>query len=46
MPKSINELEHQPGEDPFIVVRGGFYRRWLSMINDIEELEVIVAKLE
>ncbi|MDE0520509.1 MAG: alpha/beta fold hydrolase [Boseongicola sp.] len=46
MPKSINELEHQPGEDPFIVVRGGFYRRWLSMLNDIEELESIVATLE
>ncbi|MDE0347447.1 MAG: alpha/beta fold hydrolase [Boseongicola sp.] len=46
MPKSINELEHQPGEDPFIVVRGGFYRRWLSMLNDIEELEGIVATLE
>lgn len=41
----MNELERLPGEDPFIVVRGGFYRRWLSMIDSVEELERIVATL-
>ena len=46
MTKKPSDLEHQPGENPFVVARGGFYRRWLSMIDDIEELEAIVAKLE
>ncbi len=46
MAEFMNELEHRPGEDPFIVARGGFYRRWLSMIDDIKELERIVASLE
>ena len=42
----MNKLERKPGEDPFIVARGGFYRRWLSMIDDIDELERIVSTLE
>ncbi len=42
----LDELERRPGEDPFIVARGGFYRRWLSMIDDIKELERIVSTLE
>lgn len=46
MSKSRNDLEHRPGEDPFVVTRGGFYRRWLSMIDDVEELEQLVSKLE
>ena len=46
MIKSVENLERNPGEDPFIVARGGFYRRWLSMIDDIEELERIVTTLE
>ena len=45
MGKSVSDLPHVPGEDPFIVARGGFYRRWLQMISDIEEFEVIVATL-
>ena len=40
------DLEHLPGEDPFIVVRGGFYRRWLTMLGDLEELILIVNQLE
>ena len=46
MIKSVENLERKPGEDPFIVARGGFYRRWLSMIDDIEELERIVTTLQ
>lgn len=46
MAKKSSDLEHIPGEDPFIVARGGFYRRWLSMIEDIDELEGIVASLD
>lgn len=40
------ELGFAPNEDPFVVVHGGFYRRWFSMIDDIGELEETVAKLE
>lgn len=40
------ELGFAPNEDPFVVVHGGFYRRWFSMIDDISELEATVARLE
>ena len=40
------ELDFAPSEDPFVVQHGGFYRRWLSMVDDIEELKATVAKLE
>ncbi len=40
------ELGFAPNEDPFVVVHGGFYRRWFSMIDDVEELEAAVAKLK
>lgn len=46
MTKKHETLEHRPGEDPFVVARGGFYRRWLSMIDDLDELRGIVARLE
>jgi pimeloyl-ACP methyl ester carboxylesterase len=39
-------LDFVPDENPFTVVRGGFYRRWLSMIHDLGELEAIVAGLD
>ncbi len=39
-------LGFTPSEDPFVVEHGGFYRRWLSMIDDLSELETIVATLE
>jgi Esterase FrsA-like len=40
------DLGFAPNEDPFVVVHGGFYRRWFSMIDDIAELEATVARLE
>lgn len=40
------ELGFAPSEDPFVVQHGGFYRRWFSMIEDIEELQETVARLE
>ncbi len=40
------DLRQLPGEDPFVVAKGGFYRRWLSMIADLDELTSIVASLE
>lgn len=45
MIRRVENLEHRPGEDPFIVARGGFYRRWLSMIDDLDELHRIVSGL-
>lgn len=39
-------LGFAPSEDPFVVQHGGFYRRWLSMIDDLAELEATVAGLE
>src|SRR5690606_16240106 len=40
------QLGFAPNEDPFIVQHGGFYRRWLSMLDDIDELKAIVARVE
>jgi len=39
-------LGFAPNEDPFVVQHGGFYRRWLSMFDDLDELRTIVASLE
>lgn len=39
------DLGFAPSEDPFVVQHGGFYRRWFSMIDDVEELKATVAKL-
>ena len=46
MPTSADQLPFRPGEDPFVVARGGFYRRWLAMIDDIDELLSLVASLQ
>src|SRR5690606_3157562 len=39
-------LGFAPNEDPFVVQHGGFYRRWLSMLDDIDELKTLVARIE
>ena len=46
MNKKISDLPHIPGENPFIVARGGFYRRWLQMIDNMDEFEEVVAELK
>lgn len=38
-------LGFAPSEDPFVVEHGGFYRRWFSMIDDLDELRDVVASL-
>ena len=43
---SLDSLPFAPSEDPFVVEHGGFYRRWFSMIEDIEELKSAVASLK
>lgn len=40
------ELGFSPSENPFVVEHGGFYRRWLSMLPDLDELKGLVSKLE
>lgn len=39
-------LGFAPSEDPFVVEHGGFYRRWLSMIDDLDELRAVVGRLQ
>lgn len=43
---AASTLAFVPDEDPFAIRRGGFYRRWLSMIDDLDELKSIVGKIE
>lgn len=45
MGKDESGLTFAANEDPFVVARGGFYRRWLSMIDDLDELRGIVSGL-
>ena len=40
------DLPFAPSEDPFVVEHGGFYRRWFSMIDDIEILKKTVFSLK
>ncbi len=42
----LENLPFAPSEDPFVVEHGGFYRRWFSMIEDLEELKDAVASLK
>ena len=46
MTSSSSALGFAPSEDPFVVEHGGFYRRWLSMFEDLDELKSLVATLE
>jgi dienelactone hydrolase len=41
----VTTLGFAPSEDPFAAVHGGFYRRWLSMIDDVDELRAAVVRL-
>lgn len=41
----LEELPFAPSENPFVIEHGGFYRRWLGMIDDIERLKDTVARL-
>ena len=42
----MTDLAFGPSEDPFVVEHGGFYRRWLSMIDDVDELRDTVSLLK
>jgi len=42
----IEHLPMVPGESPFVVEQGGFYRRWLSVIEDLDLLNKTVSSLE
>ena len=41
----MRDLGFAPSENPFVVEHGGFYRRWLSMIADVDELVTTVEDL-
>lgn len=41
-----DDLRLGPSEDPYVVEQGGFYRRWLSLLSDIDELQEAVEGLE
>ena len=40
-----SDLPFAPSEDPFVIEHGGFYRRWMSMIEDLDELRTAVDRL-
>lgn len=46
MTATPTDLGFAPNEDPFVVRHGGFYRRWLSMLDDLDELKSLVTGLE
>jgi len=39
-------LPVRPGEDPFVVAMGGFYRRWFNLVDDLRPLLDTVPTLE
>jgi cephalosporin-C deacetylase-like acetyl esterase len=41
-----NSLGFAPSENPFIVENGGFYRRWLSMVDDLDYLKKVVNSVK
>lgn len=36
--QALAGLPLRPGEDPFVMAMGGFYRRWLNLLDDIQPL--------
>lgn len=40
-----DELPFAPSEDPYVVEHGGFYRRWLSVVDDLQVLKETAATL-
>ncbi|MPZ87349.1 MAG: alpha/beta hydrolase [Nitriliruptorales bacterium] len=41
----IEGLPFAPSEDPFVIEHGGFYRRWLAMIDNLGVLQEAVGRL-
>lgn len=40
------QLGFAPSENPLVLREGGFYRRWLRMLDDHAELQAAVDRLE
>ena len=40
-----DNIKFTAGEDPYVVVHGGFYRRWLPMLSNHQELIDTVKKI-
>ena len=41
----LASLPVRPGEDPFVVAIGGFYRRWFNLVDDLQPMLDTVAAL-
>jgi dienelactone hydrolase len=40
-----NEIGFSASENPFVVEHGGFYRRWIPMLDNLEELTSVVKTI-
>ena len=40
-----DKIKFSAGENPYIVEHGGFYRRWIPMLPDLEDLITTVKKI-
>lgn len=41
-----DQIKFSAGENPYAVEYGGFYRRWMPMLTDIDELVTAVGKIK
>ena len=40
-----DKIKFSAGENPYLVEHGGFYRRWMPMLPDLDELVSTVKKI-
>ena len=41
-----DQIKFSAGENPYAVEYGGFYRRWMPMLTDVDELVSTVSKIK
>ena len=41
-----DQIKFSAGENPYAVEYGGFYRRWMPMLTDVDELVSAVSKIK
>ena len=41
-----DQIKFSAGENPYAVEYGGFYRRWMPMLTDLDELVSAVSKIK
>ena len=42
----LDQIKFSAGENPYAVEYGGFYRRWMPMLTDVDELVSAVSKIK